>query len=114
MNVSIENKGPALVVRLKERQLGFDSAEEFRTRVAASVPGDGARVAIDLAQVDFVDSSGLGALVGLLKAVRPSGDLVLFGMRPGVRELLRLTHLDAVLPCEATEEAALATFRQTS
>jgi len=114
VNVSIDKKGPAMVVRVLDTQLGADSAEQFKNHVTASIPAADARVAIDLTKVDFVDSSGLGALVSLLKAVRPGGDLVLFGMRPGVKEILRLTHLDAVFPCETTEEAALATFAQAS
>lgn len=114
MNVSIDKKDPAVIVRVLDTQLGADSAEEFKTHVTTNIPADGARVAIDLTKVDFVDSSGLGALVSLLKAVRPAGDLVLFGLRPGVKEILRLTHLDAVFPVETTEEAALATFAQAS
>lgn len=114
MNVAIDTKGAAVVVRVEDSQLGADSAEEFKARVAGAIPADGARLAIDLTRVDFVDSSGLGAIVSLLKTVRPHGGLVLFGLRPGVKEVLRVTHLDAVFPCETTEEAALATFTQTS
>jgi anti-sigma B factor antagonist len=114
VNVNIDSKGAAVVARVLDAQLGADSAEEFKNKVTAAIPADSARLAIDLTQVDFVDSSGLGALVSLLKAVRPSGDLVLFGMRPGVKEILRLTHLDAVFRCETTEEAALANFAQAS
>jgi len=113
VNVAIGRKDPAVVVRVLDTQLGAASAEEFKNHVTTNL-GENAHVAIDLTQVDFVDSSGLGALVSLLKIVRPKGEMVLFGLRPGVKEILRLTYLDAVFPCRTTEEAALATFAQPS
>jgi anti-sigma B factor antagonist len=108
MKLNVEAKGGVLVARIEENQVGAAIADELRLRIRAELPQSGARLAIDLSKVDFLDSSGLGALVSLLKAVRPCGDLVLFGMRPSVAEILRLTHLDAVFSCEPDEAAALA------
>jgi len=108
MNLEVETKGGVVVARIGETHVGADTADELRSRILGAVPAAEARVAVDLTRVELMDSSGLAALVGLLKAVRPAGDLVLFGMRPGVAELLRLTHLDAVFPCGADEADALA------
>jgi anti-sigma B factor antagonist len=110
MNITIETKGPVLLARVQSTQVGADTSDEFRSKVIAAIPREGARVALDLSQVEFMDSSGLGALVSLLKAVRPSGELVLFGLKPSVQEILRLTHLDSVFVAVATEDAAIATF----
>jgi len=108
VQVSSEPHGAVVVLRVGETQILADRAEGFRTRLLAAVPAEGGRVAVDLRKVDFLDSAGLGALVSLLKAVRPEGELVLFGARPSVREILRLTHLDSVFPCEDDEAGALA------
>ncbi|MBE9059063.1 MULTISPECIES: STAS domain-containing protein [Sphaerospermopsis] len=52
---------------------------------------------IDLAEVEFMDSSGLVPLVQALKAVRESGcRLVLCNVQAPVRLVLELTHLDSV------------------
>ena len=110
MKLNVEKKGGVVVARIDETQVGEDVADEFRSSVQAELPETGAQLAIDLSKVDFMDSSGLGVLVSLLKSVRPAGDLVLFGMRPSVAEILRLTHLDSVFTCEAEETAALAHF----
>ena len=110
MNLSLEKKGGVVVARIDETQVGADVADELRSRIQAALPETGAQLAVDLGKVDFMDSSGLGVLVSLLKTVRPAGDLVLFGMRPSVAEILRLTHLDAVFSCEAEESGALARF----
>ena len=110
MNVNVEKSGNVIVVEVNETQIGADAADEFRSCVQSALPAEGGQLMIGLSQVDFMDSSGLGVLVSLLKAVRPGGDLVLYGLRPSVSEILSLTHLDAVFTCEDTKEAALARF----
>ena len=65
------------------------------------------RVVIDLSATDFIDSSGLGALIGGLKAARlASGDLRIAGVTEPVRRVLKLTNLDRVLREHATAESA--------
>ncbi len=112
MNLNLAREGDVLVVGVDELQIGADLADEFRSRVAAELPEEGGCVAIDLTKVDFMDSSGLGVLVSLLKKVRPEGNLVLYGLRPSVAEILRLTHLDAVFGCQPDRAAALAALTQ--
>jgi anti-sigma B factor antagonist len=114
MQVAFEPKGPILVVRILEPQLAADTADGFRSRVLGAIPKEGARVALDLTRVGFLDSSGLGALVSLLKLVRSNGELVLFGLKPSVQEILRLTHLDSAFAWAPNEEAALAMFSRAA
>jgi len=54
------------------------------------------RVVLDLAGVEFVDSSGLGALIHLHKTLQPQGRLVLCGIDPKVAQLFKVTRLDRV------------------
>jgi anti-sigma B factor antagonist len=108
--MSIETQGSIVVARVDDNQIGADSADEFKSRILAQLSTERGKIAVNLSKVDFVDSSGLGALVSLLKAVRPGGDLVLYGVRSSVREILRLTHLDAVFNCKADEETALSSL----
>jgi anti-sigma B factor antagonist len=107
MKIKLETKGSVLVANVEETQIGADSAEEFKNKILAGLPTEKRRVAVNLSKVEFVDSSGLGALVSLLKAVRPGGNLVLFGLKSSVREILRLTHLDTVFNCQSDETHAL-------
>lgn len=63
---------------------------------------------IDLSGVDFVDSTGLGVLVGALKRVREAGgrlDVVVTS--PRVLKVLGLTGLDVVIPLHASLDDAL-------
>ena len=67
----------------------------------------GGKTVLDLADVNFLDSAGVGALVGLLGLFRSHGcELILCRLSPQVERVLRITNLVGVLPCFSTEEEA--------
>ena len=94
------------VVRLDGR-LDLVSAGEAKQRLVETVESGHRRLVVDMADVDFVDSSGLGAIVGVLKAARQAGgDLRIARPTSQLRSILELTMLDRVLrPYESVEEA---------
>lgn len=106
--VSIEeHDGYAEVV--VEGRLNVGGAPQLRAAVAAAL-ADGHRLLVmNLRQTEFMDSSGLGALVGCLKAAREAGgDLRLAQVGDKVGAVLKLTSLDRVLvPHRDASEAAL-------
>ena len=63
---------------------------------------------LDLAGVTFIDSSGLGALVGSLKAMGKEGDFVLSGAKAAVAGVFRLTRMDKVFRMYETADDAVA------
>jgi anti-anti-sigma factor len=66
---------------------------------------------LQLEEVEFIDSSGLGLLVRLLMRVRNAlGDMKLCGVSPGVNAALKTTRLDKVLDSHASEAEAIAAF----
>lgn len=69
---------------------------------------------LDLRNVSFIDSTGLGLLVRLLSRARGmAGDLKLCGAGANVEKALTLTRLTTVLRTYATEADAIAAFYQT-
>jgi len=71
----------------------------------------GARVVVDLTDVAFIDSTGLGVLVATLKHVREvDGHLHVVVSRPRVLKVFTLTGLDAVIALHPTLDEALAAF----
>ena len=69
------------------------------------------RVLIDLSGVPFVDSAGLGALIGGIRRVRElGGEVAVACPRPTLTRLLRTTGFDRIVTVTATIEEALATF----
>lgn len=105
LRVEASQTGTA-VVRLDGR-LDLVSAGEAKQRLVEAVDGGQRRLVVDMANVDFVDSSGLGAIVGVLKAARQAGgDLRIARPTSQLRSILELTMLDRVLrPYETVEEA---------
>ena len=93
-----EVEGRAVVLSPSGR-LNMTTASLLRQSVAAEVEGGRARVVLDLAGVSFVDSSGLGAIVGGLR-IAAAGEQV--------RTILDLTNLDRVLRPHDTVEDALS------
>ncbi|HWJ11490.1 MAG TPA: STAS domain-containing protein [Nocardioides sp.] len=79
-------------------RLNLTTAPQLRRTVDEAVTEGRARVVLDLTDVVFIDSSGLGAIVGGLKAARQAGgDLRIAGAGEQVRTVLGLTNLDRVL-----------------
>jgi len=69
-------------------------------------------VVVDLSDTAFLDSSGLGALVGGLRTARAAGgDLRIAGVGQQVRTVLELTTMDRVLRPYATVEDAVGAGR---
>lgn len=83
-------------------------AVPFKERVARLIESGDDRLVIDLQRVTYMDSSGLGAIVALLKRVGRTGHLRLANVQGPVARLLTMTRLDRVLDLYESVEAALA------
>ncbi len=73
------------------------------------------RILLNLRDVEYVDSGGLGSIVGLLLAThRMNGRFAICEPSTRVENLLHLTKLSSVIPVFRSQEEALADFRQSS
>ncbi|WP_169165502.1 STAS domain-containing protein [Cellulomonas taurus] len=106
MELTVENLGRALVLRVEGR-LTMTAAGELKAAVDREVAAGNTLVVVDLADTTFLDSSGLGALVGGLRSARTAGgDLRIARAGAQVRTVLELTTMDRVLRPYDTVEAA--------
>lgn len=90
------------VIRVHTSRLDASVAEELRRGLSQALVA-GAAYVIDLSEVSFMDSSGLGALVASLRSVGAE-EVAIAGVQPAVRTVLRLTRVDRsirVLPSAA-------------
>jgi anti-sigma B factor antagonist len=96
------------VVLSPEGKFNLVAAPALKARIDDLVASGRTRVVVDLRAVDFIDSSGLGALIGGLKSARQQGgDLRIVDAGDQVRAVLKLTNLDRILAPYATVEEAL-------
>jgi anti-sigma B factor antagonist len=73
------------------------------------------RVVIDLSDVPFMDSAGLGALIGGIRRAREhGGDVAVACSRPTLTRLLHTTGFDRIVPVTDTVDAAAAALGPAS
>jgi anti-sigma B factor antagonist len=100
--------GNALIVRPLEARFDAAGAPQFKASVAEMIQRGEQTIVLDLSEVDFIDSSGLGALVSLLKRMAPKGTLAVCGLREAAFNMFRLTRMDKVFSIYSTRSEALA------
>lgn len=97
--------GPTVVIA--PERLTLTVARSVKERIDTVIAHGAQRVVVDLTRTSFIDSSGLGALVGGLKTARlAGGDLRIAGAGAQVLTVLRLTKLDRVLEPHGTVQDA--------
>lgn len=76
-------------------EMDAGTVDVFRAAIVDLRAAGDEQVILDLGELDFIDSTGLGALVAALRRFRDAdGDVALTGVRPRVAKLLALTGLD--------------------
>ncbi|PZQ50278.1 MAG: anti-anti-sigma factor [Phenylobacterium zucineum] len=96
------------VIRVQGR-LNMVAAPELRDVVSRVVASGRPRVVVDLAEVEFMDSSGLGALIASLKTARQAGgDLRIAAVGDQVALVLQLSNVDRILKPYADANAAFS------
>ena len=88
----------------------LDAYTVAQFREALTDLADQRYVLIDLSEVPFMDSAGLGALIGGIRRARENdGDVAVACNRPALTRLLHTTGFDRIVPvCETVEEAVAA------
>lgn len=107
MNIHSKVLGDGIAVLKLVGKLNMVSAPQLREVISSAVLAGNPRIAVDLSDVDFMDSSGLGALVNGLKSTRQAGgDLRIASPTEQVKLVLELTNLDRVLTAYDNAEEA--------
>jgi len=101
----IERDGATVLVVSGEVDVA--TAPQLRQEAVRLAGTGGARLVMDLSSVDFLDSTGLGVIVGVLKRVRThGGELAIAGAENHVRKVFDITRISDVLPMYATVDEA--------
>jgi anti-sigma B factor antagonist len=90
-------------------EIDVATSPTLRERLIDLVSNGATRMVLDLEAVDFVDSTGLGTIVSVLKRARThGGDLRLVCTEARIRRLFEITGLDKAVPLHASLEDALS------
>jgi anti-sigma B factor antagonist len=97
----IDELGDAATLKL-EGELDVATAPDLRDQVVRLVSEGRTHLVFDCAGLEFIDSTGLGVLIGArARCLAANGSVALAGTRPAMRRLLAVTGVDGLFP-EAT------------
>jgi anti-sigma B factor antagonist len=106
LEIKVTKSGESCVVAL-EGEIDVYTAPRLRDTLVEAITGQCAHVVVDLEQVAFIDSSGLGVLVGALRRAKErEGTVRLVCTREGILKIFRITGLDQVFPIFSSLEEA--------
>lgn len=110
MNLQVNFFDNVTVIAVTGR-IDSHSVNRLRQQLSVSAARQQANTVLDLGGVDFIDSSGLAAIVHGMKQCRATGgDLRLCRLHQSVRMVLELTRLDKALDIFPNQEGALRSF----
>jgi anti-sigma B factor antagonist len=108
LTVSTSERDDVVVVTVSG-EVDVYTAAQLRSALEDRIAGGQTALVVDLQHVGFIDSTGLGVLVGRLKTVKAAGGwLSVVCTNERILRLFGITGLDQVLPVHASVEAAIA------
>jgi anti-sigma B factor antagonist len=107
LQLATRREGDAAVISVGG-DVDNDTAPRLREAIATAFAGSAQRVVVDLSDTDFLDSSGLGALVGASKEHSGAGELTLVCPRPQLRKLFEISRLNEIFEIHDDLASALA------
>ena len=111
MDIKVRKAGKATILDLTGPLKMGEAVEAFREQVEELMGGGTKNIAINLAGVPEMDSSGIGALVRAFSALKQGGGKCKFFAPPKrVKQTLKMVRLDTVLDLAEDEHTALAGF----
>ena len=113
MSLKITNRemGPIMVVNLSGRLTLGDASAHLRQTLKDLIDSGKKKIVLNLGEVGYIDSSGLGELVsGFTTVQKNGGELKLSNLTQKVNDLLTVTKLYTVFEIHNDEDAALKSF----
>lgn len=91
-------------------ELDVATAPRLRQEAIKALGASPSHLALDLSECSFIDSTGLGVIVGILKRIRGSeGDLVIVGAPPQVTKVFDITRVSSIVTlAESLDQAVQA------
>ena len=107
MPLTSKDHDHAQVVHVDDARLDASIAIQFKEDFRNLTEGGG-DVILEMSKVEFLDSSGLGSIVAIFKALGPDRTMALAGLQPAVEKVMTLTRMNTVFAIFPTLDDALA------
>jgi anti-sigma B factor antagonist len=114
MEITVREAGSVMVLDLKGR-LDLASGSRLKEEVKKLFENDNTQIHLNMSLVEFINSSGLGSLVSVMKEVRLlKGRFTLSNLANYVEEIFEITQLSHIFEVFPTEQEALSSFQTVS
>jgi anti-sigma B factor antagonist len=107
MILEFENIGDITLIKVQIERLDASRCVSFKEEIKEVISKEEHSIVLDFSSVKFMDSSGLGAVVSVLKMITGKRELVLCGVKGMVLELFKLTRMDRVFMIAETKEDSI-------
>lgn len=108
MNLSKEKVNNILVLSIDEKEANLSKADHFKQLVSEEIDNGERKLIISFKNVEYLDSSFLGALVAILKHLLPlKGQLVLTDLNADIENLFALTRLNKIFNLKSDLKTAM-------
>ena len=111
LKINIRETADATILDISGRVSRGDALADLRDSIRVALAGDQNNILLNLAEVSYIDSSGLGQLIGSYATVTDrGGQMKLLNLQKKVNDLMQITKLLTVFETYTNEEAALRSF----
>jgi anti-sigma B factor antagonist len=107
MDITLETKHDIQILTLNATRIDATGAIAFKDDVLTALDQHSKGFMLDMSQIEFIDSSGLGAIVSILKSRPSEMKMTLVGLSSGVERVFRLTRMDRVFDIQPTVQDAM-------
>ena len=107
MRMHSKQEQDVMVLTPMEKNIDASIQDEFKDALTGAIDEGHRKIILDLSHVKFLDSSGLGVMVSMVKKLTGSGALAFCGVQEQVAQVFSLTRLDRVFNIYPNKDVAL-------
>ena len=111
MEMKDEEHGDLLIVHVCSSRIDASKAPEFKQEITSRIESGHTKLLLDFSMIDFIDSTGLGALVACMRRLGSREKLSIVGAKGAVSRLFAITRMDQVFALYPTMATALARWK---
>lgn len=107
MRVEKTQHGSVLAVKVQEPKIYLEISDQLKTVLQQCIDDGFSKIVLNLSEVEYMDSTGLSALLTARKALENKGELALCHLQESVKDLLAVTKLNQVFKIHQNEQEAV-------
>ena len=108
IRMELEDKEGILIARITEKRFDARVAPDFRQKLKDRLDGQSKKLVLNLGAVEFLDSSGLGAIVSILKSLESPDSMAICNDQGMVSYLFQFTRMNKIFLMVKSEEEAIS------